>query len=59
MITDEMVERAKAAYSKATGCDDTPHVLEGWIDDALRAALSAALSVEPPTPQQLVRGDDE
>ena len=46
MVTDDMVSAARAAYSKATGCDDTPHVLEGWIDDALRAALEAALSAQ-------------
>jgi len=45
-VTDKMVEAARAAYSTATGCNDTPHVLDGWIDEALRAALTAALSID-------------
>lgn len=42
-VTDDMISAARKAYSKATGCDDTPHVLDGWIEDALRASLEAAL----------------
>ena len=45
-VTDEMVAAARKGYSKAVGCDDTPHVLDGWIEDALRAALEAALNTE-------------
>lgn len=43
-VTDEMVSAARSAYSKSTGCNDTPHVLDGWIEDALRAAIEAALA---------------
>lgn len=42
-VTDDMISAARKAYSKATGCDDIPHVLDGWIEDALRASLEAAL----------------
>lgn len=45
-VTDEMVAAARQAYSKSVGCDDTPHVLDGWIEGALRAALEAAINAE-------------
>lgn len=50
MVTDKMVEAARAAYSTATGNNDTPHVLDGWIEGALRAALEAALSASDAEP---------
>lgn len=51
LVTDKMVSAARRAYSKATGCDDTPHVLDGWIEDALRSSLEAALSNATPEKQ--------
>lgn len=50
MVTDKMVEAARVAYSTATGCGDTPHVLDGWIEGALRAALEVALSASDAEP---------
>lgn len=41
-ISDEMVEKATAAYMEATGAEQ--HQLDGWFDRAIRAALEAALS---------------
>lgn len=50
-VTQQMIADARQAYSKATGCEDTPHVLDGWIDDALRPAIEAALAhVSVPAP---------
>lgn len=60
-VTDEMVEAAKAAYMKETGAE--AYQLDGWIEPALRAALSAALTphgeeaAATPAPQQHVRDD--
>ena len=59
-VTDEMVEAAKAAYMKETGAE--AYQLDGWIEPALRAALSAALTphgeeaAATPAPQHHLRG---
>lgn len=39
-ITPQMLAEAREAYRIQTGAED--HQLDGWIDDALRAALTAA-----------------
>ncbi len=44
-ITDEMVEAAREAYAKQTGAEK--HQLDGWIDDALCHAITAALDAAP------------
>ena len=44
MVTDEMVEKATAAYMKDTGAER--HQLDGWFGPAIRAALEAALSAQ-------------
>ncbi|MCB5201914.1 hypothetical protein LH464_05400 [Neorhizobium sp. T786] len=44
MVTDQMVTDAREAYRKQTGTED--YQLDGWIDEALRAAIVAALAPE-------------
>lgn len=44
VVTDQMVADAREAYRKQTGTED--YQLDGWIDEALRAAIVAALAPE-------------
>lgn len=44
MTHEQGIEAARRAYSTSVGCNDTPHMLDGWIEDALSAAIAAYLS---------------
>lgn len=44
VVTDQMIADAREAFRKQTGAED--YQLDGWIDEALRVAIVAALAPE-------------